>query len=127
METGKIIKVAGPVVEAEGLRGAKMYDVVKVSNQKLIGEIIELAKDLVTIQVYEETSGIGPGEPVFSTGMPLSVELGPGLIKSIYDGIQRPLDLIRLSKGDFISRVLKKMQLIEKRSGILSQSKKEIK
>jgi len=104
METGKIIKVAGPVVEAEGLRGAKMYDVVKVSNQKLIGEIIELAKDLVTIQVYEETSGIGPGEPVFSTGMPLSVELGPGLIKSIYDGIQRPLDLIRLSKGDFISR-----------------------
>jgi len=104
METGKIIKVAGPVVEAEGLRGAKMYDVVKVSNQKLIGEIIELAKDLVTIQVYEETSGIGPGEPVFSTGMPLSVELGPGLIKSIYDGIQRPLDLIRLSKGNFISR-----------------------
>ena len=104
METGKIIKVAGPVVEAEGLRGAKMYDVVKVSNQKLIGEIIELTEDLVTIQVYEETSGIGPGEPVFSTGMPLSVELGPGLIKSIYDGIQRPLDLIRLSKGDFISR-----------------------
>ena len=104
METGKIIKVAGPVVEAEGLQGAKMYDVVKVSNQKLIGEIIELVKDLVTIQVYEETSGIGPGEPVFSTGMPLSVELGPGLIKSIYDGIQRPLDLIRLSKGDFISR-----------------------
>lgn len=104
METGKIIKVAGPVVIAEGLRGAKMYDVVKVSNQKLIGEIIELANDLITIQVYEETSGIGPGEPVFSTNMPLSVELGPGLISSIYDGIQRPLDLIRLSKGDFISR-----------------------
>ena len=104
METGKIIKVAGPVVLAEGLRGAKMYDVVKVSNQKLIGEIIELADDLITIQVYEETSGIGPGEPVFSTNMPLSVELGPGLISSIYDGIQRPLDLIRLSKGDFISR-----------------------
>jgi V/A-type H+-transporting ATPase subunit A len=104
METGKIIKVAGPVVLAEGLRGAKMYDVVKVSNQKLIGEIIELADDLITIQVYEETSGIGPGEPVFSTNMPLSVELGPGLISSIYDGIQRPLDLIRQSKGDFISR-----------------------
>jgi V/A-type H+-transporting ATPase subunit A len=104
METGKIIKVAGPVVLAEGLRGAKMYDVVKVSNQKLIGEIIELTDDLITIQVYEETSGIGPGEPVFSTNMPLSVELGPGLISSIYDGIQRPLDLIRLSKGDFISR-----------------------
>jgi V/A-type H+-transporting ATPase subunit A len=104
METGKIIKVAGPVVLAEGLRGAKMYDVVKVSNQKLIGEIIELTDDLITIQVYEETSGIGPGEPVFSTSMPLSVELGPGLISSIYDGIQRPLDLIRQSKGDFISR-----------------------
>jgi V/A-type H+-transporting ATPase subunit A len=104
METGKIIKVAGPVVLAEGLRGAKMYDVVKVSNQKLIGEIIELTDDLITIQVYEETSGIGPGEPVFSTNMPLSVELGPGLISSIYDGIQRPLDLIRQSKGDFISR-----------------------
>lgn len=104
METGKIIKVAGPVVVAEGLRGAKMYDVVKVSNQKLIGEIIELTEDLVTVQVYEETSGIGPGEPVFSTGMPLSVELGPGLITSIYDGIQRPLDIIRSTKGNFITR-----------------------
>jgi len=104
MKTGKIIKVAGPVVVAEGLRGAKMYDVVKVSNQKLIGEIIELTEDLVTVQVYEETSGIGPGEPVFSTGMPLSVELGPGLITSIYDGIQRPLDIIRSTKGNFITR-----------------------
>jgi len=104
METGRIIKVAGPVVVAEGLRGAKMYDVVKVSNQKLIGEIIELTEDLVTVQVYEETSGIGPGEPVFSTDMPLSVELAPGLITSIYDGIQRPLDIIRSTKGNFITR-----------------------
>jgi len=80
METAKITKVAGPVVVAKGLKNAKMYDVVKVSNRKLIGEIIELNKDLATIQVYEETSGIGPGEPVFSTDMPLSVELGPGLI-----------------------------------------------
>lgn len=104
METGKIIKVAGPVVVAEGLRGAKMYDVVQVSTQKLIGEIIELAEDLVTIQVYEETAGIGPGEPVFSTGAPLSIELGPGLITSIYDGIQRPLDIIRTTKGNFITR-----------------------
>ncbi len=104
METGKIIKVAGPVVVAEGLRGAKMYDVVRVSTQKLIGEIIELAEDLVTIQVYEETAGIGPGEPVFSTGAPLSVELGPGLITSIYDGIQRPLDIIRTTTGNFITR-----------------------
>jgi len=104
METAKIVKVAGPVVTAKGLKGAKMYDVVKVSHQKLIGEIIELNKDMVTIQVYEETSGIGPGEPVFSTDMPLSVELGPGLISSIYDGIQRPLDKIKLAKGDFITR-----------------------
>ena len=104
METGKIIKVAGPVVVAEGLRGAKMYDVVQVSTQKLIGEIIELNEDLVTIQVYEETAGIGPGEPVFSTGAPLSVELGPGLITSIYDGIQRPLDIIRTNEGNFITR-----------------------
>ncbi|GAH56276.1 unnamed protein product, partial [marine sediment metagenome] len=104
METAKIIKVAGPVVVAKGLKNAKMYDVVKVSGQKLIGEIIELNKDLATIQVYEETSGIGPGEPVFSTDMPLSVELGPGLISSIYDGIQRPLDILKSTSGNFITR-----------------------
>ncbi len=104
METAKIIKVAGPVVVAKGLKNAKMYDVVKVSSQKLIGEIIELNKDLATIQVYEETSGIGPGEPVFSTDMPLSVELGPGLISSIYDGIQRPLDILKSTSGNFITR-----------------------
>ncbi|MBE3092728.1 MAG: V-type ATP synthase subunit A [Chloroflexi bacterium] len=104
MKTAKIIKVAGPVVVAKGLKNAKMYDVVKVSSQKLIGEIIELSKDSATIQVYEETSGIGPGESVFSTDMPLSVELGPGLISSIYDGIQRPLDILRSTKGDFITR-----------------------
>jgi len=104
METAKITKVAGPVVVAKGLKNAKMYDVVKVSNRKLIGEIIELNKDLATIQVYEETSGVGPGEPVFSTDMPLSVELGPGLISSIYDGIQRPLDVLKASSGEFITR-----------------------
>jgi len=104
METAKITKVAGPVVVAKGLKNAKMYDVVKVSNRKLIGEIIELNKDLATIQVYEETSGVGPGEPVFSTNMPLSVELGPGLISSIYDGIQRPLDILKSTRGDFITR-----------------------
>ena len=104
METAKITKVAGPVVVAKGLKNAKMYDVVKVSNQKLIGEIIELNKDSATIQVYEETSGIGPGESVFSTDMPLSVELGPGLISSIYDGIQRPLDILKSTRGDFITR-----------------------
>ncbi len=104
METAKITKVAGPVVVAKGLKNAKMYDVVKVSNRKLIGEIIELNKDLATIQVYEETSGVGPGEPVFSTDMPLSVELGPGLISSIYDGIQRPLDVLKANSGEFITR-----------------------
>lgn len=102
--TGKIVKVSGPVVIADGLKGAKMYDVVKVSEGKLIGEIIELNEDRATIQVYEETSGIGPGEPVFTTGLPLSVELGPGLIKSIYDGIQRPLDIIFKNEGAFIAR-----------------------
>ena len=104
MKTAEIIKVAGPVVVAKGLKNAKMYDVVKVSSQKLIGEIIELNRDSATIQVYEETSGIGPGEPVFSTDMPLSVELGPGLISSIYDGIQRPLDILKSTRGDFITR-----------------------
>ncbi|NLL62034.1 MAG: V-type ATP synthase subunit A [Candidatus Atribacteria bacterium] len=102
--TGKIVKVSGPVVVAENLIGAKMYDVVQVSQDKLIGEIIELNQDRVTIQVYEETSGIGPGEPVYNTGLPLCVELGPGLIRSIYDGIQRPLDIIFQNEGDFITR-----------------------
>ncbi|MDD3538592.1 MAG: V-type ATP synthase subunit A [Candidatus Caldatribacteriota bacterium] len=102
--TGKIVKVSGPVVIAENLRGAKMYDVVKVSENKLIGEIIELNKDKATIQVYEETSGIGPGEPVYTTGLPLSVELGPGLVKYIYDGIQRPLDIIFKNEGAYITR-----------------------
>lgn len=102
--TGKIVRVSGPVVIAGGLRGAKMYDVVKVSENKLIGEIIELNEDRATIQVYEETSGIGPGEPVYTTGLPLSVELGPGLIQSIYDGIQRPLDIIFKNEGAFIAR-----------------------
>lgn len=101
---GKIVKVSGPVVIASGLKGAKMYDVVQVSEERLIGEIIELNEDRITIQVYEETSGIGPGEPVYSTGLPLSVELGPGLIRSIYDGIQRPLDVIFKNEGAFIAR-----------------------
>lgn len=100
----KIIKVAGPVVVAEGMAGARMYDVVRVGNLKLIGEIVELKADLASIQVYEETTGIGPGEPVADTEAPLSVELGPGLIESIYDGIQRPLDLLVKAEGQFMSR-----------------------
>lgn len=100
----KIIKVSGPLVVASGCAGSKMYDMVRVSDKKLIGEIIELKNDLAYIQVYEETAGIGPGEPVYLTNEPLVVELGPGLISSIYDGIQRPLDVIRSKSGDFILR-----------------------
>ncbi len=101
---GTIIKVSGPLVVAEGLSGARMYDVVRVSEKRLVGEIIELDGDRASIQVYEETGGVGPGEPVFATSEPLSVELGPGLIESIYDGIQRPLNVIQKQAGDFISR-----------------------
>ncbi len=105
MSKGIIKKVAGPLVIAEGMKDANMYDVVRVSNQRLIGEIIEMHGDQASIQVYEETSGLGPGEPVESTDAPLSVELGPGLIKSIYDGIQRPLDKIReVSKSNLLKR-----------------------
>ena len=94
MSVGKILKVSGPLVIAEGMRDANMFDVVRVSNQRLIGEIIEMHGDKASIQVYEETSGLGTGEPVESTGEPMSVELGPGLIQGIFDGIQRPLDAI---------------------------------
>ena len=104
LKPGRIVKVAGPLVVAEGMEGSKMYDVVRVSDQKLIGEIIELEGDQASIQVYEETGGIGPGEAVYPTGAPLSVELGPGLIEAIYDGIQRPLDVIRDKVGDYITR-----------------------
>lgn len=101
---GRVVKVAGPVVVAEGMTGARMYDVVRVSKQNLIGEIVELRGDKASIQVYEETTGIGPGEPVVDTEAPLSVELGPGLIESIYDGIQRPLDDLVEAEGEFMSR-----------------------
>lgn len=104
MAIGKIKKVAGPLVIAEGMRDANMFDVVRVSDSRLIGEIIEMHGDEASVQVYEETSGLGPGEPVESTGMPLSVELGPGLISSIYDGIQRPLDDIMKICGNNLAR-----------------------
>ncbi|MCD8250351.1 MAG: V-type ATP synthase subunit A [Lachnospiraceae bacterium] len=104
MSRGTIKKVAGPLVIASGMRDANMYDVVRVSEQRLIGEIIEMHGDEASIQVYEETSGLGPGEPVESTEMPLSVELGPGLITSIYDGIQRPLDDIMKISGNNLKR-----------------------
>jgi len=101
---GVIVKVNGPVVTAEGLPGAHMYDVVRVGEGRLVGEVIGLERGRAVIQVYEETGGVAPGEPVVTTGLPLSVELGPGLMGAIYDGIQRPLDLIRAQVGDFIVR-----------------------
>ncbi|MGO5136382.1 V-type ATP synthase subunit A [Clostridium butyricum] len=105
MKTGKIIKVSGPLVVAEGMDEANIYDVCKVGEKGLIGEIIEMRGDKASIQVYEETSGIGPGDPVITTGEPLSVELGPGLIESMFDGIQRPLDaFMEAAQSSFLTR-----------------------
>lgn len=104
--TGKIVKVSGPLVVAEGLENPKMYDVVKIGMQQLMGEIIEIRGKTVSIQVYEETAGLGPEDPVYLSGEPLSVELGPGLLNNIFDGIQRPLELLKKEAGDFISRGL---------------------
>lgn len=104
MDVGRIIKVAGPLVIAEKMQGAKIYDVVHVSEHRLMGEVIEIRWDEASIQVYEDTGGLGVGEPVYLTGQPLSVELGPGLIESIYDGVQRPLDEIKSKVGDLITR-----------------------
>ncbi|MDP7116429.1 MAG: V-type ATP synthase subunit A [Candidatus Woesearchaeota archaeon] len=102
-EKGKIFRIAGPVVVAKEL-DARMYDVIRVGNERLMGEVIKIKDEYVTIQVYEDTSGIKPGEPVENTGEQLSVELGPGLLRSIYDGIQRPLEVLQQQMGDFIAR-----------------------
>lgn len=107
MEQGIISKVSGPLVVAEGLTDSKMYDLVRVGNEGLMGEIIEIRGEAASIQVYEETIGLGPGDPVYATGEALSVELGPGLLESIYDGVQRPIDVIREKVGDFIARGVK--------------------
>lgn len=104
MKVGKIIKVSGPLVVAEGMDEANVYDVVLVSDNRLVGEIIEMRGDSASIQVYEETTGIGPGDPVYTTGEPLSVELGPGLLEAMFDGIQRPLEEFRAKSGDFMTR-----------------------
>lgn len=104
MEVGKIVRISGPLVVAEGLTNAQMYEVVRVGEARLLGEIIEIKKGLASIQVYEETTGLGLEEPVLATGAPLSVELGPGLISSIFDGIQRPLDALKEKEGDFVTR-----------------------
>ena len=124
MSTGTIKKVAGPLVIAEGMRDANMFDVVRVSSQRLIGEIIEIHGDEASIQVYEETSGLGPGEPVESMGVPMSVELGPGLITSIYDGIQRPLDDIMKISGNNLKRGVEVASLKRERNGNLYRSQK---
>lgn len=104
LKTGRVVKVSGPLVVAEGMEEANLFDVVRVGDERLIGEIIEMREDKASIQVYEETSGLGPGAPVVTTGAPLSVELGPGLIEAMFDGIQRPLDAIEAKAGDFITR-----------------------
>lgn len=104
MKSGKIIKVSGPLVVASGMEDANVYDVVEVSKDKLIGEVIEMRGDKASIQVYEETTGIGPGDEVYTTGAPLSVELGPGMIEQMFDGIQRPLVGLRDEAGDFLKR-----------------------
>ena len=100
---GVIYRVAGPVVTATGI-SPRMYDVVHVGNEKLMGEVIKIVGDYSIIQVYEDTTGIKPGEPVTNSGLPLAVELGPGLLTSVYDGIQRPLPVLREMTGDFIGR-----------------------
>src|SRR5512136_3033525 len=102
-EKGKISRVAGPVVTAQGI-SPRMYDVVLVGELKLMGEVIKLVGDRTVIQVYEDTSGIRPGEEVVDSGAPLQVELGPGLLSSVYDGVQRPLPVLRDKQGDFVSR-----------------------
>ena len=104
MVEGKILKVSGPLVIAEGMRNANMFDVVRVGQNRLIGEIIEMHGDRASIEVYEETAGLGRGDKVVSTGAPLSVELGPGLLTSIYDGIQRPLSSMCKKYGSNIRR-----------------------
>ena len=103
-KTGVVQSIAGPAVIADGMYGAKMYDIVRVGNERLVGEIIRLDGNTAFVQVYEDTSGLTVGEPVATTGLPLSVELGPGMLNGIYDGIQRPLDKIREASGDFIAR-----------------------
>ena len=104
MQHGNIVKISGPLVVAQGISNARMFDVVRVGKERLIGEILEIRGDLSSIQVYEETGGLKPGEIVESLYQPLSVKLGPGLLGNIYDGIQRPLDLIQSETGDFVTR-----------------------
>ncbi|MFL7793237.1 MAG: V-type ATP synthase subunit A, partial [Anaerolineae bacterium] len=113
-QVGRVTWVNGPVVRAHGSRNVGMLEVVEIGDEHLVGEIIGLEQDVITIQVYEETSGLKPGAPVFGTGMPFSVELGPGLLRSIFDGIQRPLPVLELRSGAFIGRGIKTTPLYRK-------------
>lgn len=121
---GKIVRISGPVIEAGNMRGSKMYDVVRVGEENLIGEIIRLNEDIATVQVYEDTNGLKPGEKVISTLEPLSVELGPGLITNIYDGIQRPLPAINKQTGDFIARGVEAYALDRKKKWLFKPTAK---
>ena len=103
-QVGTVTWINGPVIRARGSRNVSMLELVEVGEEHLVGEVIGLDGDIITIQVYEETSGMRPGAPVFGTGLPLSVELGPGLLRSIFDGIQRPLPVIEMRTGSFIGR-----------------------
>jgi V/A-type H+/Na+-transporting ATPase subunit A len=125
MKDGKIIRVSGPVVTTQGLEGAKMFDVVRVGELGLVGEVIRLQGDTATVQIYEDTTGVRPGDKVVNTGQALSVELGPGLLTSIYDGIQRPLNILREQSGDFISRGLVIPPLDEKKVWEFTATKKK--
>ena len=111
MIRGTIRKITGPAVIANGMLGARMYDIVQVGEEELVGEIIRLEGDTAFVQVYEDTSGLLVGQPVASTGMPLTVELGPGLLNGVFDGIQRPLHTIQEKTGNFISRGVKAQAL----------------
>jgi len=117
MVQGVISRISGPVILADGMRGSRMYDVVRVGELSLSGEVIRLEGDTAVIQVYEDTSGLKTGEPVINTGVPLSVELGPGLITSIYDGVQRPLSVLAERSGSYISRGITVPGLDRSKSG----------
>ena len=120
-QKGVLYRIAGPVVIAKGI-SARMYDVVRVGNERLMGEVIQINNDKITIQVYEDTTGIKPGEPVENTGRSLSVELGPGMLTNIYDGIQRPLQVLVDKMGNFIKRGVDARAL--RRNGSLRQLQK---
>ncbi len=122
MEQGRVVKVAGPLVVADGLTESKMFDLVRVGSEGLMGEIIEMRGSRSSIQVYEETEGIGPGDPVESTGAPLSVELGPGMLGAVYDGVQRPLDVLEAQTGAFLTRGVSAPGLDRERAWVFAPS-----